>query len=122
MAGKHKVEIRFSKGRRSLYKTSPHMQHKVVASCVVSGVISKESELSWDDSTISWQGSVIFDGEFCSGINDFTLDLRFRAEGYRGEMLRSGVWQFQYDGDDNFYVEFLVDGGAQKVLAGVRVE
>ena len=120
VAGKHKVEIRFNKGRRSLYKTSPHTQHKVVASCAVSGVIGKESELSWDDSTISWHGSVILEGEFCSGINDFTLDLKFRAEGYRGEMLKSGVWQFQYDGADNFYVEFLVDGVVNNVLAEAR--
>ena len=116
-AGHHKVEIRFNKGRRSLYKLSPHMQHKVVARCVVSGVIDKEAELSWDDSTIGWQGSVILEGEFCSGINDLNLDLTFQAEGYRGETLRAGVWQFQHDGNDNFRIEFLVDGAVKNVLA-----
>ena len=93
------------------------MQHKVVARCVVSGVIDKEAELSWDDSTIGWQGSVILEGEFCSGINDLNLDLTFQAEGYRGETLRAGVWQFQHDGNDNFRIEFLVDGAVKNVLA-----
>ena len=127
--GRHEVEILFSKGGRSLYKMSPQKKHKVVLRCAVSGVQDKTTELSWEDMTSSWRGSVKLDGDFGVGINDIGLDLSFRAEGFRGETMPSGTWQYQHGGgffdssmQDNFSVEFWVDGIRRNVLLGVPVQ
>ena len=128
-AGRHQIEIRFSKGGRSLYKMSPQKKHKVVLHCTVSGVRDKTTELSWEDMTSSWHGNVTLDGDYGAGINDIGLDLSFRAEGFRGETMPSGTWQYQYDSgffsssmQDNFNVEFWVDGIKRNVLLGVPVQ
>jgi len=127
--GRHQIEIRFSKGGRSLYKMSPQKKHKVVLHCIVSGVRDKTTELSWEDMTSSWHGNVTLDGDYGAGINDIGLDLSFRAEGFRGETMPSGTWQYQYDSgffsssmQDNFNVEFWVDGIKRNVLLGVPVQ
>lgn len=128
-AGRHQIEIRFSKGGRSLYKMSPQKKHRVVLHCTVSGVRDKTAELSWEDMTSSWHGSMTLDGDYGAGINDIGLDLSFRAEGFRGETMPSGTWQYQYDSgffsssmQDNFNVEFWVDGIKRNVLLGVPVQ
>lgn len=127
--GQHRIEIRFSKGGRSLYKMSPQRKHKVVMTCVVSGAQYKEDELSWEDLTSSWQGVVILDGNFGTGINDICLDLSFRAEGFRREEMQSGTWQYQCDSgffssnrQDNFSIEFWVDGIKRDILFGVPAQ
>lgn len=128
-AGRHQIEIRFSKGGRSLYKMSPQKKHKVVLHCTVSGVRDKTTELSWEDMTSSWHGNVTLDGDYGAGINDIGLDLSFRAEGFRGETMPSGTWQYQYDSgffsssmQDNFSVEFWVDGIKRDILFGAPAQ
>ena len=114
---------------RSLYKMSPQKKHRVVLHCTVSGVRDKTTELSWEDMTSSWHGNVTLEGDYGAGINDIGLDLSFRAEGFRGETMPSGTWQYQYDSgffsssmQDNFNVEFWVDGIKRNVLLGVPVQ
>ena len=127
--GRHQIEIRFAKGGRSLYKMSPQKKHNVVMKCVVSGVQNKETKLSWEDMTSSWRGSITLDGDFGAGINDICLDLSFSAEGFRGESMPGGTWQYQYDSgffsssiQDNFGVEFWVDGIKRNALWGVPAQ
>lgn len=127
--GRHKIEIRFSKGRRSLYKMSPQKKHRVVLHCVVSGVRDVTAEFSWEDMTSSWSNCVTLDGDYCEGINDIGLDLSFMVEDFRGEKMLSGTWQYQYnkgffssDMQDNFSIEFWVDGIKRNILLGVPVQ
>ena len=127
--GSHRVEIRFSKGGRYLYKMSPQRKHKIVLQCKVSGRQDWGTQLlSWEDTTSSWNGKMTLEGDFDDGINDIILDLTFKAENIRGEVLQDGTWQYQCERglfsselQDNFGIEFWVDGNKQNVLWGVPV-
>ena len=123
--GRHQVELRFAKGGRSLYKMSPQRKHKIVMSCGISGVVNRDAELSWDDLTSSWCDSILVEEEFTAGVNDINLDIIFNAQDSKGEILRGGMWQYQYDNGffttdmrDNFSVEFWLDGVKKDILWG----
>jgi len=118
-AGKHHVEIQFYTGKYSVYKHRE--KHDVVLNYAVSGVQKKSGSFRFEDSTISWNDGIKFEGDFREGYNNFILDLIFRAEDKQGKLLKDGAWQYQFNGSrwkglqENFWIDFLVDGVKQKV-------
>lgn len=124
--GKHKVEIRFIKKNRSLYKISPNMKHNIALECTVSRSNNVTEKFFFQDLTRDWNGSVVFESDFFQGRNQIVLDLLFSAIGSKGETLRNGKWQFLYERGyfstemvDNFILEIWVDNIKQKILVGV---
>ena len=92
---------------------------------MVEPVVNRDAELSWDDLTSSWCDSILVEEEFTAGVNDINLDIIFNAQDSKGEILRGGMWQYQYDNGffttdmrDNFSVEFWLDGVKKDILWG----
>ena len=115
--GRHQVEVRVC-FRDRLY-TSAKPIDRIIVQCAVSGAFNKEGELVWEDLS-RWRQDcvVVLDENLHAGMNDFSLDLAFRAE-REGRGLSDVTWQFerQFEGSEpirHCFVKFLLDGREKK--------
>lgn len=104
------IEIKFNKGKNTLYKISPKKEHNIWIFYTISGAKDKnEYMIMYDDTTNKpWSNSIVLKSPFSSDINHIDMHLSFIAKDISGVSLENRGWKWQFK--NNFSIEVLIDG------------